>query len=57
MAGKDIQPIGKRNNIYVDTGTDMSLAAEDLGYCGKCTFVGFKFHRLCTDRPQYIVVS
>ena len=40
MAGKNIELIDKKNKIYVETGTEMSLATGDLGFFGKCTFVG-----------------
>jgi Flagellar protein YcgR/PilZ domain len=50
MEGNNIELIDKRNNTYVETGAEISLAAEDLGYCGKCTFVGQK-------KDQYIVVT
>lgn len=50
MAGKNIELIDKKNNIYVETGAEMNLAAEGLGYCGKCTFVGQK-------KDQFIVVT
>jgi len=50
MSGKNIELIDKRNNIYVETGAEMSLAAGDLCFSGKCTFVG-------QSRDQYIVVT
>ena len=50
MAGNSIELIDKRHNAYVETGAEMGLAAEELGFCGKCTFVGQK-------RDQYIVVT
>ena len=50
MAGKDIELNSKRNNIYVETGTEMSLATGDLDFSGKCTYVGRR-------ENQYIVVT
>jgi len=50
MAGKDIELIDKRNSIYVETGAEMSLAAGELVFSGKCTFVGQR-------KNQYIVVT
>jgi len=50
MSGENIELIDKRNNIYVETGAEMSLAAGDLCFSGKCTFVG-------QSRDQYIVVT
>lgn len=50
MAGKDIEFNNKRHNIYVETGTVMSLATGDLGFSGKCTYVGQR-------EKQYIVVT
>lgn len=50
MAGKSIELIDKRHNAYVETGAEMSLAAEELGFSGKCAFVGQK-------QDQYIVVT
>ena len=50
MAGKDIELIDKRNDIYVETGTEMSLSAGEIGFSGKCIFVGQK-------ENQYIVVT
>ncbi len=50
MAGKSIELIDKGNNVYVETGAEMSLAAGEIDFCGKCTFVGQK-------RDEYIVVT
>lgn len=50
MAGKTIKLIDKRKNLTVETGAEICLAAEDLGYFGKCIFVGQKI-------DQFIVVT
>jgi c-di-GMP-binding flagellar brake protein YcgR len=50
MSNKNIELIDKRNKIYVKTGLEMSLTAEDNSFCEKCTYVGQK-------RDQYIVVT
>jgi c-di-GMP-binding flagellar brake protein YcgR len=50
MAGKNIEPTDKRNDIIIETGAEISLAAEDLGFSGKCTFVGQR-------SDEYIVVT
>lgn len=50
MAGKNIELIDKRNDIIIETGAEMSLAAEDLGFSGQCTFVGQR-------SDEYIVVT
>ena len=50
MAGKDIELIDKRNSIYVETGTEISLTAGELDFSGKCTYVGQR-------KNQYIVVT
>lgn len=50
MSNNNIELLDKRNKIYVKTGLEMSLAAEDNSFCGKCTYVG-------QIRDQYIVVT
>lgn len=50
MAGKTIKLIDKRKNFYVETGAEICLSAEDLGYFGKCIFVGQK-------KDQFFVVT
>ena len=50
MSNKNIELIDERNKIYVKTGLEMSLTAEDNSFCEKCTYVGQK-------RDQYIVVT
>ena len=51
MAGRSIELIDKRNNIFVEAGSEMSLATGDLGYCGKCIFVGQKEDRFMVVTP------
>ena len=50
MPGKNVELIDKSNNLYVETGAEMSLASGELNFSGKCTFVGQR-------RNQYIVVT
>ncbi len=50
MLDKNVEFLDPRNNIYVKTGVEMSLEAEDSCFCGKCTYVGQK-------KDQYIVVT
>jgi hypothetical protein len=50
MSNKNIELLDKRNKIYVKTGLEMSLTADDNSFCEKCTYVGQK-------RDQYIVVT
>lgn len=50
MPNENIELLDKRNKIYVKTGLEMSLSAEDNSFCEKCTYVGQK-------RDQYIVVT
>ena len=50
MLDKNVEFLDPRNNIYVKTGVEMSLEAEDSCVCGKCTYVGQK-------KDQYIVVT
>jgi c-di-GMP-binding flagellar brake protein YcgR len=50
MARKTIKLIDKGKNLTVETGAEICLAAEDLGYLGKCIFVGQK-------KDQFIVVT
>jgi hypothetical protein len=50
MAGSNMELIGMKNNIFIETGTELSLTAGDNGFCAKCTFVGQR-------KDQYIVVT
>ena len=50
MPNKNIELLDKRNKIYVKTGLEMSLTAEDNSFCEKCTYVGQK-------RDRYLVVT
>jgi hypothetical protein len=50
MTGKNIELIDKNNKIFVETGAEMTLAAAELDFSGKCIFVGH-------SSDQYIVVT
>ena len=50
MAGSNIELIDKKNSIFIETGTELTLTAGDNGFCEKCTFVGQRM-------DQYIVVT
>ena len=50
MAGSNIELIDKKNNIFIHTGTELTLTAGENGFCAKSTFVGQK-------RDRYIVVT
>lgn len=50
MAVKNIEMIDKKNSIYIETGTELSLTAEGLDLTVKCIYVGQK-------GDQYIVIT